>query len=218
MAIVISALDQIACEGQLINNNVSPTKDQQIWGQRLIGQSFVAPFNGLNRVDILFQTYQRHNTHAVSLRLLEISPSLDNPLHGVELFRTSFNAATVGDQSWYTFSFASIINSKGKSYLISLSSPESSDGNAITVGGIERDAYEPGSAYLGATPVLADLTFRACFQMSTLEKLDHLAQQMTQGRPGVWGNMLWYWLMIMLYLLLVGGLFWQLFKASLRTG
>lgn len=215
IAIIISALDQIVCEGQLINNNVSPTKDQQILGERFIGQSFVAPFNGLNRIDILFQTYQRQNTHDVTLRLLEISANLDNPLHGVELFQTSFNAANLSDQSWQAFSFGPLPNSKGKTYLIALSSPESGDGNAITVGGIERDVYEPGSAFLGATPVLADLTFRACFQMSVVEKLSHLSEQMVQSRPSIWGNVLWNWLMLSLYLFVVGGLFWQLYWVSI---
>lgn len=213
ISIIISALDQTACEGQLINNNVSPTKDQQIWGQRLIGQSFVAPFNGLNRIDMLFQTYQRQNTHDVILRLVEVLPNID-PLQGVERFKTSINAATVSDQVWHKFLFTPIADSGGKTYLIALTSPESSDGNAITVGGMERDIYEPGSAFLGTAPVLADLTFRACFQMSAGEKLSHLTRQMAQSRPGVWGNTLWYWLIIALYLLLAGGLFWQLLRGS----
>ncbi|MBI1877797.1 MAG: hypothetical protein HYR94_06155 [Chloroflexi bacterium] len=172
-----SFFDQLACEGQLINNNVLPTHEQQIWGERLISQSFVAPYDSLSRIDILFQTYQRHNSHDVTLRLLAAPHEIANVLQGVEQFRTTFNASTVGDQMWRTFTFPPLADSAGKTYLISLYSPESTDGDAITVGGIERNAYIPGSAFLGPTPVPADITFRACFQLSIPEKLGVFSEQ-----------------------------------------
>lgn len=214
IVITISAFDQIACEGQLINNNVSPTTDQQIQGEQRISQSFVAPHDNLNRVDILFQTYQRQNTHDVTLRLLEVPPNIANPLQGVERFKINFNAGDVSDQMWHTFFFPPIADSSGKTYLISLASPESSDGDAITVGGIERNVYERGSAFLGAVPVPADLTFRACFQMSEVEKLNQLANQLVQSRPSIWGDFLFYGAILLFYFLLMLGLFWQLYRTA----
>jgi hypothetical protein len=56
-------------------------------------------------------------------------------------------------------------------------------GNAITVGGIEWDAYAPGSAFLGMTPLRADISFRTCYQISPTEKLQVFAQQITAHRP-----------------------------------
>lgn len=208
----LSLFDQLACEGQPINNNVRPTQSQQIWGDQIISQSFVAPRDYLNRVDILFQTYQRQNTHEVTFRLLQVAPANNNPLTGTELYKTSFNAAAINDQAWYTFTFPPISNSTGKTYLISLSSPESTDGDAITVGGIERNSYTPGSAFLGSIPVPADITFRACFQVSAGEKLKVLAEQITRNRPGLWGETSFYLLTVLVYVLLLGGFFWQLTK------
>jgi len=214
-AIIAFWLDQLACEGQPINNNEVPTESQQIWGEQIISQSFVAPRNHLNRVDILFQTYQRQNTHDVTLRLLETRPDGQNPLVGLELFKTTFNAATVSDQSWRTFTFPSINNSEGKTYLITLASPESVEGNAITVGGIERDIFQSGSAFLGPVPLRADITFRACFQLTAGEKLQILADQITRNRPVVWGETTFYVVTVVIYLVCLAGFFWQLTRLIL---
>ena len=194
-----STINQLACEGQPINNNESPTVEQQIYGERLIGQSFVAPHNYLNQISLMFQTYQRRNTHDVTLRLLEIPADTANPFEGIERFSTTFNASTLRDKSWRDFVIPEIADSSGKTYLIVLASPESVSGDAITVGGIERNVYLPGTAYLGPVPVPADFAFRTCYQMSLTEKIHILTQQMTHNRPGVWGNSTFYGLTILLY-------------------
>lgn len=205
-----SMVNQLACEGQPVNNNVDPTPPQEIREEQIIGQTFVAPRDGLNRIDILLQTYGRRNIQDVTLRLLEVPTGQDNPLEGSEVFQTSFNASTVRDQAWRTFSFPPVASSTGKTYLITLDSPESSPGNAITIGGIERDLYVPGGAFLGAVPVAADITFRVCFQMTPAEKLQMLIGQLTQDRPGVWGNSGFYGLVLGVYVTLLIGVFWKL--------
>lgn len=212
----LSFFDPIACEGQPINNNVDPTAAQQIFGETVIGQTFVAPRDGLNRIDLFLQTYGRKNTHNVVFRLLEVTPNLDNPFLGTEVFNISFNAATVGDQTWRAFNFPALPHSAGKTYLITLQSPESVDGDAITVGGIERDSYLPGTAYLGPIPLEADIAFRSCYQMSTLEKLQVLAGQMTRQRPGMWGTASFYGVILLVYVVLLVGFFWKLARWAIR--
>lgn len=208
----LSSFNQLACEGQPVNNNEAPTGPQQIFGERIIGQSFVAPRDGLNRVDLFLQTYERENSGEVTLRLLALPEQFNNPLEGVELYRTTFDAATVRDQAWRSFKFAPIADSAGQSYLIVLESPNSTDGNAITVGGIERNVYLPGQSYLGPTPVDADIAFRSCYQMTTAEKLRVLAEQITRNRPAVWGNIGFYGLILLIYAILLVGFFWKLIR------
>ena len=212
MAIAISFFDHLACEGQLINNNVAPTISQQIAGERIIGQSFVAPRNRLNRIDLLFQTYGRKNTHDVTLRLLAAPENGANPLQGLEVYQTTFNAATISDQSWGTFTFPPLPDSAGKTYFIALQSPQSIDGNAITVGGIERDVYTAGSAFLGPVPVPADITFRTCYALSVNEKLSILGQQLVKNRPSLWGDLRFYLLLFILYALILLRVFVELIK------
>jgi len=212
MAIAISFFDHLACEGQLINNNVAPTTSQQIAGERIIGQSFVAPRNKLNRIDLLFQTYGRKNTHDVTLRLLAAPENGDNPLQGLEVYQTTFNAAAISDQSWGMFTFPPLPDSAGKTYFIALQSPQSTDGNAITVGGIERDVYTAGSAFLGPVPVPADITFRTCYALSVNEKLSILGQQLVKNRPSLWGDLRFYLLLLILYALILLRVFVELIK------
>jgi hypothetical protein len=214
--ITISLLNQLACEGQPINNNVSPTQSQQIWGDQIISQSFVAPRSYLNRVDILFQTYGRQNTHDVTFRVLEARADDENPLAGIELIKRTFNAASINDQSWYTFSFPPVADSAGKTYVISLQSPESEEGDAITVGGIERNVYVPGTAFLGPIPVPADITFRACFQMGIAEKLRVLSEQVTRNRPGLWNEITFYASILAAYVVLIVGFFWHVGRLPWR--
>jgi hypothetical protein len=214
-AIGFSTANQLACEGQLINYRLTPSDEQQIWGERSLGQSFTAPRNGLNRIDLLLQTYQRHNNEEVELQLLPLSPDGSNPLQAPPLVTLTFNAAAAQDRSWHSFTFPPILDSAGKQYLVVLSSPESSPGNAITVGGIEWDVYAPGSAFLGPAPVLADVAFRTCYQMSLAEKLSVFTGQLTHERPGLWGHLSSYGLSLGVYLLLLAAFFWKLTHLSL---
>lgn len=214
IAIGHSSLNQLACEGQPINNNVEPTQAQQILGDNVIGQSFVSPRDGLNSIHIFFLTYQRPNTHDVTLRLLEVSPDI-SASPPVKIFSTTFNAATINDKAWHSFTFPPIPDSSGKTYLITLQSPQSVDGNAITVGGIERNVYTSGSAFLRTTPVPADIAFRACYHMTIAEKLQVLSQQITLNRPAPWNHAIFFWGNIVGYVLLLIGLFWRLTKLVL---
>jgi hypothetical protein len=203
-AIITSFFDQLGCEGQPINNNVTPTQAQQIWGEHTVNQSFIAPRNGLKQIDLQFQTYQRANTHDVTLRLRQVINNSNNQFDGVEVFRVDFNATTVIDQTWHSFSFPPLADSAGKTYLITLESPESTDGNALTVGGIERDLYLPGLAFLGSIPVRADIAFRACFELTPLEKLQFLGERLTRQRPALWGYQSFFGATLFLYVLLLG--------------
>lgn len=212
----VSLFQQLSCEGQFVNVNFAPSAEQEIQGERVIGQSFVAPRDRLNRIDLLLQSYQRLNTHEVTLRLFEISAGSETPFAGTELFQTSFNAATVSNEAWRRFDLPEIADSAGKTFLVRLESPASEPGNAITIGGIDKDAYPAGSAYLGPVAVPGDLAFRACFQMSAGEKLQTLGGQITQNRPGVWSYPVFYLFTFVVYGGLLGGLFWLLAKLALR--
>ncbi|GEM_PF-1602162 len=208
--LISSLFDQLACEGQLMNNNVSPSAAQQILGKHGIGQSFVAPRPQLYRLDLFFETYHRPNNHDIILQLLEISPNGKDAVTNTNKFKTIFNADSVQNKTWRSFTFPPIEKSDGKSYLITLQSPESKDGNAITVGGIEQNVYLLGTAFLGDIPIPADMAFRSCYQMTFPQKLQVLAEQITRHRPTVWGNPIFYGSSLLVYGLLLFSLFWNL--------
>jgi hypothetical protein len=182
----------------------------------VIGQSFVAPRDRLNRLDLLLQTYRRPNTHEVTLRLFESAEDAQTPFAGTELFQTSFNAAMVSNEAWRRFDIPEVANSAGKTFLVRLESPASEPGNAITIGGIDKDAYPAGSAYLGPVAVPADIAFRVCFQMSAGEKLQTLGDHLTRHRPGVWGDSTFNLFTFVINGGLVGGLVWLLARFAIR--
>ncbi len=211
-----SFFNQLACEGQPINFRLEPTAEQQIYGERIVSQIFVSPRANLNRIDLMFQTYQRSNSHDVILKLFEVSENTDNLWQNLNIVQEfSVNASLLTDRVWHPFTFEPIANSAHKTYLIQIQSPHAMPGNAITVGGIEWDTYAPGLAFLGPTPVRADITFRACYPMTMFEKLQVLAHQITQNRPAMWGNATFYVTILISYTVLVIGLFWVLGKLVL---
>lgn len=211
----LSFFDQIACEGQPFNNNESPTIEQRLFGERLIGQSFVAPRDGLNRIDVMFMMYERRPAPPVSLRLLELPDDSENPAEGVEVFRAISEAGSIENQVWRRFELPPIDDSAQKRYLIALESPEAAFEEAVTVGGIERNVYTPGTAFFGSTPVPADITFRTCYEMSAGEKFGILAEQLTRHRSGIFGEINSYVATVIAYLFLAGVFFWRLMRLEI---
>ncbi len=215
-AIFTTAFPNIACEGQPINLAMPLSAERQIWGENSIRQEFVAAENGLNRIDIFFQTYFRQNSQDVTIRLLEASATDSTKTQSVERFQTTFNVSSIPAQSWHTFMFTPIPNSAQKPYIISIESSLSSPGDAVTVGGIiETDPYQLGEAFVGSQPLNGDIAFRSCYQMSGFEKIQTLTNQLTQHRPSLWNSPTFYGAILIIYAVLMGVLFWKLAKLTL---
>jgi hypothetical protein len=215
VAIGISFFQQIGCEGQLAIVGYKPVPGQDVQGEQVIGQSFIAPRNYLYQVEVYLRTYQRQNSQDISFKLFELPQAGNNPNEGREIFNTTFNASSVADQAWYRFELPPIPDSAQKTYFFVLSSPTSKPGDTIAVGGVQKDIYQPGTAYLGAMPVPADFAFRTCYRMSPMEKLQILREQITRRRPGLWGNPYFYVIIIFIYFLLLTSFFWRLNKLKL---
>ncbi len=128
----------------------------EIFGDIIIGQTFIAPFSDLNRIDLNLATYDRLNTKDTIFHL-RASPS------SPDIVTIKLNAAEIANNQYHRFSFPKIQDSKGKSYYFFIESPDSLPGNAITVWYNGDDIYKEGSAYKNHTPVDGDLTFRAYF-------------------------------------------------------
>ncbi|MDM8529918.1 hypothetical protein QUF63_02010 [Anaerolineales bacterium HSG25] len=215
--ILVSMLNRLGCDGQYINYNTVPNEQVQIWDDFIVGQSFVAQQNNLNQIDLLFLTYWRTNTEDVTVTLTEMSDPNRYPEDVPPIHRTSFNPATLQNESWRSFTFPHISDSQGKTYLITVQSPNSVDGNAVTLGGIDADVYPMGIVFLTNIPVPSqELTFRVCYALTTVQKLERLAHRLTDNRPSAWGEISFYIILFSLYVLLVVLFFWQLVKTLLR--
>jgi hypothetical protein len=198
------SLDLLGLEGQRFNHG-APTEIQEIKGGRTLGQTFVAPLPGLHRIDVMLFDRGRRNTHDVTFHLQE---GLDA---STDIFSTTFNASEIKGGGWHRFDFTPLVNSAGKVYYFYFSSPESTNGNAIAVGGVEGDLYRRGMAYLYATPANADLTFRTYYsEVPWQQKAQRLLELLAENKPALLGNKYFYVFLVVAYLLLVTVLAWQI--------
>jgi len=201
------ALDLLGYEGQLVNRyiNVSQSDTVEIKGDFIIGQTFVAPVDGLQRIDVVLRTFGRQNTKDVNFILTEIDAS-------EFIYRETFNASEAGNNQWRTFEFPPITNSQGKTFLFYFGSPESIIDDAITVGGGEGDFYSEGSAIAGPMPTNADLAFRTYYGLSAAEKMSIFGRRLVEDKPAIWGNLFFYVVLVIFYGLILLWAFIEIFK------
>lgn len=205
--ITVQGLNGWGYEGNLVNHYHLPvSKVLEIKGEAVIGQTFSAPVNGLQRIDVALRTYGRRNTHNLTFYL---KPSLDSP---TIIYQETFNAADIKDNQWRTFHFSPIPDSAGRTFFFYFASPESVNGNAITVGGDLGDWYNGGNAYFGSTPADADIAFRTYYGLALDEQLSLLAQRIVEAKPSIWGDRRLYLLLLVLYALILLRIFVELVK------
>jgi hypothetical protein len=202
--VLSQSLNLLGLEGQRYNHG-APTEIQEVKDGRTLGQTFVAPLPGLHRIDVMLFDRGRRNTHDVTFHLREgVDASSDT-------FSTTFNASEIKGGGWHRFDFTPLVNSAGKVYYFYFSSPESTDGDAIAVGGVEGDLYRNGMAYLYATPANADLTFRTYYsEVPWQQKAQRLLERLAENKPSLLGNKYFYVFLVVAYLLLVTVLAWQI--------
>jgi hypothetical protein len=205
--ISIKGLDLLGYEGQLVNRyHVVISDVLEIKGDFTIGQTFLSPLDGLQRIDVVLRTYGRKNTHDVTF-FLKQSP--DSP---EVIYQETFNASEIGNNQWRTFEFSPIPDSAGKTFFFFFTSPESIKGDAITVGGVEKNYYHDGSAYVNFVPAEGDLAFRTFYGLSLTERLSLLGQRLVENKPSIWGDIRFYILLLVLYVLISVRIFVEFIK------
>ncbi len=205
--IFINGLDQLGCEGNLVNHyNLPMPAVLEIKGDFTLGQTFTAPRNGLQEIDVALRTYDRHNTHNVTFYLKQ---SPDSPQ---VIYQETFNAGEARDYPWRAFKFTPIPDSVGKTYYFYFTSPDSVTGNAISTGGAQGDFYNGGTAYFGPLPTEADLAFCTYYGLSITEKLSILGQRIVENKPSIWSNLHFYGLLLALYVLILLRVFVEIIR------
>lgn len=111
----------------------------ELHGDQEVGQTIPITRDHWNSIDIGLATYDsRHNTQDVILHIRETAEAT------TDMRAVTVNASTIADSAWQRFTFQTIPDSAGKTYFVSLTSPTSYAGNAITVKFSEQDIV-PGN-------------------------------------------------------------------------
>jgi hypothetical protein len=142
-----------------------------------LGQTFRATEPNLDSVEIMLATYQRTNTSPLLFSLYEYPA--EAPLRTVVAEPDS-----IRDNKYRTFEFASIPDSAGKAFLLTLESPEAIQGDAFTAWLSECDCYQGGTALLsGEEQPGRDLAFRVGYHNEVTSVLSELINRMSQYKP-----------------------------------
>lgn len=203
--IALQTLASLGFEGQPVNHiRLSPAINLANGTQ--IGQVFRAPRPGLYRIDVLLYGYFRRNTQPVHFHLRKNDSQED-------LVYISFSSSEVWGWHWKSFVFDPLPDSEGQTYHFFFESPTATPEDAITLGGVEGDLYPYGTAIINGQPARADVAFKTYYVGVTLgDKLTALAHQLTASKPSLWGDIRFYVLLGVIYILLVGRLFSEIYR------
>lgn len=131
----------------------------ELGGEKNVSQTFVAAGNDLSGVGVQFATYSgRNNTKLIHFGLREWGSDED-------IRTAAVTASVLGDNQLYRFTFSSIPDSAGKTYLFSVTSPDSVHSDAVAVDIDARDPYPAGSV-VGRPKV--DVTFSLYYNVPVL--------------------------------------------------
>jgi hypothetical protein len=205
------SLALLGYEGQFVNM-IRPTAGIALVDGVQLGQTFVAPRAGLERIEVLMYGYHRHNTQPVTFHLRKDDAEQDE-------VSFTFNAGEVRGWRWRSFRFDPLADSAGQTYYFFFDSPTSTPDDALTMGGVEGDLYPNGTALINGHPAFADAAFKSFYaDVSLTDKLSALVARVTQSKPSIWGDVRFYVLLTSLYLLLVIRLGWCIYRMRSASG
>jgi len=136
----------------------------EILSSKTFGQAFVSHHPNLCRIDVLLATYCRTNTCDLTFRLQAGYPA------GEEVAVITVKGDTVQDNKWHTFRFPPLLDSRGRTYYLSLESPNATPGNALTAY-LALGPYKLGGHYESGVPRDGSLAFRTYYIAPTPDEL-----------------------------------------------
>lgn len=134
----------------------------EIYGSKIVEQSFFATENGLYRIDINMAASEQDAFEDVIFHLKEVNSTRESIV-------ITKNARQIMNNEFNSFIFDPMPDSKGKSYVFSIQSPESNSANSIAIWYNDDSAspYAGGTAFVNNTPLEGDLRFKAYYHTTT---------------------------------------------------
>jgi hypothetical protein len=170
-----------------VTPNTNPTLN--ICGEGVFGQTFIAPKNGVGRIDVMLGTHGRKNDRDVIFELREIQP--DNRL----ITTTVINASSVKNNLYHPFAFKPVKNSERKVFYFFFFSPESTQENSICIWMNNRNIYKKGDFLFNHHPERSDLIFRVYSRRPVFSEL----RRVVRNYSGIFGNVTFLLLAIVFF-------------------
>jgi hypothetical protein len=126
----------------------------EIMGSNRPGQTFISQADTLARVQVLGATFGGSARGQLVFHLRE------SPLAREDLATRTVDAATLADNSYWSFTFPPITQAKGRAFYFFVESPDAQPGEAATLWYSEGDPYNGGTRTQDGSAVSGDLVFR----------------------------------------------------------
>ena len=188
----------------IFNQSENNTAVGEIYGDRKIGQTFIAEYNNLSAVKVLLATYNREN-HAEFIFHLKSEVKSKEDIH---IYRD--DTMWVQDNKFFRFPFPKIKNSKRKRYFFYLDSPQSKQGNAITIWSNTEDLYKEGEKIVNGAASEGDLVFKTEYErglrLSFVAFLGNISK-FSIFLVNIFGNKFFYFLFLIIISIWAFGIF-----------
>lgn len=160
--------------------NTIPTPG--IHGPYDVGQTFVAQRDGIARIDVMAGTYGRTNTKDIIFELSELVG--ENEKLAVLARTVAFSPAGLMNNLFNPIRFEPLDDSRGKRYLFTLRSPESTPEDSICLWMNTADIYRWGHLFFNNARAKGDLVFRVYSRRTVGSELGRIVR----NYPGIFGS------------------------------
>jgi hypothetical protein len=206
--IVKMSLDRLSAPSW--GNQIGESRSEEIAGPVQVGQTFTAPYPGLYRIEVALDPNAVQSSHPVTFQL-KTEPSAADALATSE-----FSTADVRKDVPFSFEFAPVRDSQGRTFIFLLESPEAEPGDALTAYYGPDAILRGASAYSNGQAVSGNLEFRTFYTMRTRDKVGLLLARMADGRPYLFGTEVFYIGLAVAYAVALGIFLWQIAQAILE--
>jgi hypothetical protein len=182
----------------------------EVAGEARVGQQFSAPLPGLYRIDLVVDETSASGSRPITFHLKS------EPGGGEDLWTTSFDAGDTMGTSVRAVQFPPMPTSKGQTFYFFVESPESTMGDAVSVGYSPGAILQGANAYVNNEPATGNLQFQTFYSLRTRDKIDLLLSQLTEGRSYLLGNKTFYAGLATAYGLILVSFLWQATRAMIQ--
>ncbi len=198
--IVISLWVAILLSKKIVvyNQPVHNSTQGEIYGDKKIGQTFIADYNNLSAIELLMATYNRENSGDFIFHLRKDVSSIE------DLFQYRGDISKVKDNKYFRFKFPEINNSKGEKFYFYIEAPKSQPGNAITIWSNTKDLwkeYREGERIVNGIVAKGDLAFKTVYNLGSKNKFSLFLTEITQNKPSPLNKKSFYIILIILFVL-----------------
>ena len=159
------------------NQYVNTTPVGEIYGDKKVGQTFVAAYDDLVAVDILMANYGREITGEL---IFHLKSGINA---GDDLYRRRVDVERIKNNRHFRFKLPEIKDSEGKSYYFYVEAPEGGPGNAMTIWANDEDKYFEGEKILDEQAAEGDLVFKTVYDVGLKRKVSLFLREITRAKP-----------------------------------